>query len=310
VCQWERRKRSRCPGVIRYEFGAWPNHLKTAGELSRLGMQVPPSADGCYYRRLEPHWLWLYDEHKAVPNRSSISKYITLLFRTDEKCQMCGCEASEHDNPHIVDGLCQVCRFEQDWIEQRNKIRAWAQASLHAHSTVLLDTETTGLGNTDTVIEIAVISAAEGRTLLNTRIQTNQPIQESATYRHRLTASSLQSAPLFSEVWADLLAILNQAEVIICYHADFHRERLTWTAQRSGFTFPEVSWQCLMTRYATFYGQVRKDDPASPFQWKKLSDACKLQGTQGGDSPRSLAQVQRARRLLQALAEKEGNFYE
>jgi DNA polymerase III epsilon subunit-like protein len=155
-----------------------------------------------------------------------------------------------------------------------------------------------------------VISATKGATLLNTLIQTKQPIHEEATARHHLTASDLQSAPLFSEIWADLLAILKQTEVIICYSADFHRERLTWTAQRSGFTFPKVEWQCLMTRYATFYGKVRRDDPTSLFQWQKLSEACKLLGTQGGDSPRSLAQVQRARRLLQALAEKEGKYHE
>ena len=180
-CQWswKTRKRSSCPGVIRYEFGAWPAHLKTAGELSRFGMTIPSLPDGCYYQRLEPHWLWLYDECEAVHLRPSVSQYVTLLFRTNEKCQWCGCEVEDElDDPHIVDGLCLACRFEKDWIEQRNEIRAWAQASLHAHHTVLLNTETTGFGKTDTVIEIAVISAAEGTTLLNTRIQTKQPIQE------------------------------------------------------------------------------------------------------------------------------------
>jgi DNA polymerase III epsilon subunit-like protein len=175
---------------------------------------------------------------------------------------------------------------------------------------VLLDTETTGLEKTDTVIEIAVISAAQGTTLLNTRIQTDQPIREEATYRHHLTESDLQSAPSFSEVWAGLLAIFNQTQTIICYSADFHREKLMWTAQHYGFALPKVEWQCLMVRYATFYGKVRLDDPVCPFQWQELSQACKQQGTQGGQSPRSLAQVQRARRLLQALAKKKGKHYE
>jgi hypothetical protein len=144
VCQWrwKTRKRSKCPGVIRYEFGAWPNHLKTAGELSHLGMNIPSSPDGCYYQRLEPHWLWLYDKSKAAHLRPSVSKHITLLLRTNEKCQQCGRQVEDElDDPHIVDGLCFTCRFEKDWLEQRNEIRAWAQASLHAHRTVLLDTD-------------------------------------------------------------------------------------------------------------------------------------------------------------------------
>src|SRR5215470_7358237 len=97
VCQWswKTRKRSVCPGVIRYEFGTWPNHLKTAGELSRIGMDIPSSPDGCYYQRLEPDFLWLYDKSKAVHLRPSISKYITLLLRTSEKCQQCGCEVED-----------------------------------------------------------------------------------------------------------------------------------------------------------------------------------------------------------------------
>jgi DNA polymerase-3 subunit epsilon len=312
VCRWiwDKRKRSRCPGVTRYEFSTWPTYLKTAGELSRLGLQIPSAPDGSYYRRLEPHWLWLYDERKAVHFTPSVAKYTMLLLQTNEKCQMCGCEVSELDDPHIVDGLCQVCRFEKDWIEQRNEIRAWAQASLHTEGTVLLDTETTGLETTDTVIELAVISTTQGTKLLNTRIQTDQPIKQEANYRHGLRNSDLLSAPPFAEVWADLSALLKQTQTIICYNADFHRERLIWTAQHEGFAFPQVDWQCLMNRYATFYGKVRKDDPVDPFQWQALSEACKQQGTEGGQSPRSLAQVQRARRLLQALAEKKGAYHE
>lgn len=194
---------------------------------------------------------------------------------------MCGCEVNELDDPHIVDGHCQVCRFEKDWIEQRNGIRAWAQASLHADHTILLDTETTGIETTDTVIEIAVISTAQGTKLLNTRIQTDQPIQEAATHRHGLRKSDLLSAPSFAEVWADLSALLKQTQTIICYNADFHREKLIWTAHYEGFAFPQVNWQCLMNRYATFYGKIRGDDLVDPFQWQALSLACKQQGTQG-----------------------------
>lgn len=298
-----------CPGVIRYEFGTWPAHLKTAGELSRSGMQIPSSPDGCYYQRLEPHWLWLYDERKAIHLLPAISKYTMLLLQTNEKCRMCGCEVSEFDNPHIVDGLCQVCTFEKDWITQRNEIPAWAQASLRDHRTALLEIETTGFGNNDTIIEIAMISAAQGTILYNTPIQADQPIREEDTNRHHPRVRN-PYAPLFSAIWADLSAILKHTQTIICYNADFHRERLMWTAQRNGFVFPVVEWQCLMNRYATFYGKVRKDDPLYHFEWQALSGACKQQEIPGGQSPRSLARVKRARRLLQALAEKKGKQYE
>src|SRR5258708_7230006 len=69
VCQWSwsTRRRSTCPGVPRYAYGAWPPTLHSAGELIRLGRVVPPTADGCAYQLREPHWLWLYDERVATP---------------------------------------------------------------------------------------------------------------------------------------------------------------------------------------------------------------------------------------------------
>lgn len=312
VCHWswERRKRSPCPGVMRYAWGAWPAHLKTAGELHRSGLPIPDSPHGCYYQRLEPHWLWLYDARKIVHARPPLSPHPPLWFRANERCQRCGCEERERQGPPTVGGMCRACSFEREWTRQCNEIRTWAQASLQDNHTVLLDTETTGLGNTDTVIEIAVISAAQGATLLNTRIQNTRPIQEAAISRHHLTQSDLQSAPLFPAVWADLVAVLRQTQTVICYHADFHREKLTRTARHYGFALPLLEWQCLMNRYATFYGKVRKDDPVNPFQWQTLARACQQQDIPLGPSPRSLAQVQRARRLLQALAEKQGKQYE
>lgn len=49
---------------------------------------------------------------------------------------------------------------------------------------VLLDTETTGLGERDVVIELALLSATEGTPLLNTLIRPDRPIPWDATLRH------------------------------------------------------------------------------------------------------------------------------
>jgi hypothetical protein len=97
---------------------------------------------------------------------------------------------------------------------------------------------------------------------------------------------------------------------VISYNAAYHRGRLDWTAQVYGFRLPPLKWDCLMTHYAEFYGQVRNGDAANPYRWQTLRHACKQQKTQVGRSPRALSQVKRARRLLVAIAEQEGEHWD
>jgi DNA polymerase III epsilon subunit-like protein len=223
---------------------------------------------------------------------------------------VCGREADKLRKFDFVNALCSVCAFEHHWLEYRHETRTWAQESLRNPQAIILETKTTGFTNTDTIIEIAIISADEGKTLYNTLIQTNQPIQEAAYYHHFLTKDKLQSAPLFPAVWRDLSVIFDTTPTVISYNADFHSERLWWTAQQYGITVPALDWQCLMKRYAAFYGKLKKDDPRHLFEWQTLFDACRQQGTFVGVSNRALTTTVRVRRLLQALAETEGKQYE
>ena len=313
VCQWnwKNRKRSPCPGVVRYGFKAWPPHLKTAGELHRLGMRIPSSPDGCYYQRLEPHWLWLYDEQKATRLQTSFLKRIQSAFLPHTTCEMCGRDVHSHRDVLRLNSLCSICSFEELWTEQCQEIRRWAQNSLCSQQTILLNTETTGLGDTDTVIEIALISAEQGKTLYNTFIQAYRPTYRARTYDYASMENSFLSAPPFPKVWEDIVALLNQVQTVICYNADFHHKKLQRTVQKYDLPFPtHIKWECLMNRYATFYGKIRNDDPFNSFQWQKLIYACKQQEISAGQSLRPLARAKRAYRLLQALAKSTGIHYE
>ncbi len=171
---------------------------------------------------------------------------------------------------------------------------------------ILLDTETTGLGEHDGVIELALLSTMEGTPLLNTRIRPDRPIRRDATKRHGLTDANVRAAPTFGEIWGELLPLLESYPMVISYGAAFHRERLAWTAQVNGYRLPPLEWHCLMLWYATFYGEVRSGDADDPFEWQSLCNACRQQHVDAGRSPRALSQVKRAHRLLQALTEPEG----
>ncbi len=318
VCQWSwsTRRRSACPGVPRYAYGAWPDTLHPAGELRRLGRQVPPSPDGCAYQLWEPHWLWLYYEREATPvpppPPKTFRARLRMFFFGGETtmCQICGYEPDPDHAGTIVNGLCQTCHLQQAWRRQIQEVRYWAQSMLRDERAVLLDTETTGLSERDVVIELALLSVAEGTPLLNTLIRPDRPIPWEATLRHGLYDSDMRSAPPFGDVWGELLPILERHQTVISYSAAYHQTHLEWTAQLYGYQLPPLEWHCLMTRYAKFFGKIRLGDAQSLYQWQTLNRACKQQHTDAGRSPRALSQVKRARRLLVALAEKEGEHWD
>ena len=320
VCQWSwpRRRRSACPGVPRYSYGCWPPMMHPAGELKRLGREIPHEADGCAYQLLEPHWLWLYSDDREV-SLTPLSRPKTFrerlrafFFFEEEKafCQICGYEPEDNRSTDLVDGLCPTCHFQRAWLQRCQDIRRGAQNLLLDKHAVLLDTQTTGLGERDEVVELALLSAVEGVPIYNTLIRPKCPIPWEATLRHGLRDEDVRSARTFDEVWTDLLPLLERYQRVISYNAEFHRDRLDWTAQAYGYRLPPLTWKCLMIHYATFYGQIRPGDATSPFRWQTLRNACMQQKTHVGRSPRALSQVKRAHRLLVAIAEQKGEHWD
>ncbi len=257
----------------RYAYGAWPPTLHPAGELIGLGREIPLTADGCAYQLLEPHWLWLYyDDREIAPFSYSPPKTFRARLRaffeaSKARCQVCGYEPTNQYRHTIVDGLCRTCQFQRAWCQQVLDIRHWAQSMLQDEHAVLLDTETTGLGDRDVLIELALLSTSSRELLFSSLIRPNQPIPWAVSLRNSLQDEQMRSAPTFRQVWDDLLPILELNQTVISYSAAFHHSRLDWTAQLNGCQLPPLKWECLMTRYATFYGRVRPGDDESPFQW-------------------------------------------
>jgi DNA polymerase III epsilon subunit-like protein len=83
--------------------------------------------------------------------------------------------------------------------------------------TVVLDTETTGL--TDAyIVDLAVI--ARGKTLINTLVNPQVPIPQSASQIHGIYDPDVRGAPTFEELWPEFEAILKRSRVVI-YNASY-----------------------------------------------------------------------------------------
>lgn len=156
---------------------------------------------------------------------------------------------------------------------RQRPITKWATDLLRREDVVVLDTETTGLGPQAEIIEIAVI-ALDGSVLFESFVKPSCAIEPEAMRVHGITEDLLADAPRFAEVYARLHAVLHDKLVLI-YNAEFDTGRLSYMAQRAGLPPLVQRAQCLMNRYATFYGQRGS---YGSYRWQSLSAACKQQG--------------------------------
>jgi DNA polymerase III epsilon subunit-like protein len=145
-----------------------------------------------------------------------------------------------------------------------------AQDTLEARP-VFVDTETTGLGERDQIIEVAVVNV-EGELLLESLIQPKVRVAPDAVAVHGITNEMVAEAPRWSEIWPELETLLSDRDLAI-YNADFdlrlmqqtHRiHDLPWRLKPAGVL-------CVMRLYARFFGQW--DRMRGGFRWQSLEDA-------------------------------------
>jgi DNA polymerase III epsilon subunit-like protein len=153
-------------------------------------------------------------------------------------------------------------RTSRSAVDRRKSIE-WSRALLAAPSQwVVLDTETTGLGLTDEVIQIAVV-APDGSALLDTLVRpaSRGDIPASASAIHHITIDMLAGAPTFAAL-SPRLAQAVAGRRIVAYNAEYDRRLLKQTALMSGGRAPQAQWECAMLAYSRFVGEwdSRKND--------------------------------------------------
>lgn len=133
-----------------------------------------------------------------------------------------------------------------------------------------LDTETTGVGDADAVIEVSLLDE-KGTDHLTTLVQPLAPIRDSARNTHGLDEEALSGAPPFETVAPRLCRLLSDEYVhnLWAYNADFDRQLLIQTAELAGLpeataAFKECGWRDLMEPTASY---LEVED------WLSLSEA-------------------------------------
>lgn len=180
-----------------------------------------------------------------------------------------------------------------------DKVKAteWAQNLLAKGRFYILDTETTGIGPGDEIIQLGIINP-NSEVVLDTLLKPANPIPFGATRVHGIDDKAVVDAPLFKTLYAQISGIV-AGETIIAYNADFDRKMLDQTCSRYGL--PSVrtgKWDCAMKWYAKYYGKWKNRG----YQWQSLSAACAQQNIAGSQSHQAVDDCQMTLLLLKKMA--------
>lgn len=138
------------------------------------------------------------------------------------------------------------------------------RASLRAdswlrHDPLFLDTETTGLGDTDQALEIGLTDAG-GSLVFETRLNPTVAIAPQAAAVHGIEASALADAPSWPDVAQQLQQCIGQRPLVI-FNAAFDTRILRQTAAAHGdpaHWLNAVTVHCAMQLAANFYGATNR----------------------------------------------------
>jgi len=187
--------------------------------------------------------------------------------------------------------------------DPRERLRRIARGWL-ARRPVYLDTETTGLGRDDEIIEIALLDH-DGAALADLRVKPRKPIPPAATRVHGIGPLEVADAPGWSEVQQDLCALLHGRAIVI-YNADFDLRMLMQTARIHGCPRPPAaSAFCAMKLYAEWYGDWNEFHGS--YRWQRLGDAAQQMGLAlPANLHAASADAALTRELVRAMAGESG----
>jgi DNA polymerase III subunit epsilon len=136
---------------------------------------------------------------------------------------------------------------------------------------VIVDTETTGLGDSDEIIEIAIINM-RGMVLLDTLVKPiRKTIPKAASDIHGIKIGMLENAPTWARVFPQVKRILRNRKMIT-YNLAYDARLMAQSCKKSKIAF-DLSGQhwCAMLAYASYVGEW--NEAKGDFKWQKLPSA-------------------------------------
>lgn len=162
-------------------------------------------------------------------------------------CSVCGKRALG-----LIEGVCPSCQQRRRDAALSGAAASWIRDLLDGDF-VILDTETTGLGRRDEVIEVAVVDAS-GATLLQTLVwPQGGSVPQGATRVHGLTIDDLGGAPTWPHVLPELREALGGRRVL-AWNAPFDERMARQSSRLWRLRHDLPAFECAMRAYALARG--------------------------------------------------------
>jgi DNA polymerase-3 subunit epsilon len=158
----------------------------------------------------------------------------------------------------------------------KDRLQKWARDVLADPGIIILDTETTGLGEDAEICELAIINI-RGDELFNRLIKPMRPIPPEASKIHGITDNMVVDAPTWADVHDEIMAIITGASRLLIYNEAFDIKLIRQSAFAAGMSDKALDWlllihsQCVMEKFAEWYGDW--NDYYQTYRWQKLSTA-------------------------------------
>ncbi|HGF6565123.1 TPA: 3'-5' exonuclease [Yersinia enterocolitica] len=180
----------------------------------------------------------------------------------------------------------------------RNRASKWLKRNY-----LILDTETTGLGDDAEIIEISIIDCT-GKILLDTLVKPLKAIPAAATAIHGITNEMVADAPTWRDIHYQFMVLTNDRTLLI-YNALFDSRLIFQTIAASNCQLSGKKYifdaECVMESYAEYYGQW--DQKLNKFKWQRLSNAAEQQDVVTDGTPhRALADCKTTLGVIRAMS--------
>lgn len=109
----------------------------------------------------------------------------------------------------------------------------------------VLDTETTGLGKLDQIIEVTLLHA-NGDILFNSLVKPTQPIHWAAQKIHKITNQELESAPYWKDIYLEFEKAASLVDVTYIYNQNFDVRLINQTYDAYDIRRPDYNSSCAM----------------------------------------------------------------
>ncbi len=180
----------------------------------------------------------------------------------------------------------------------RQRVQQWAQR-LMARGFYVLDTETTGLGKQDEIVQIGIVDQ-NGKTAMDELIKPTISIPPGASRVHGIYDRHVEEAANFGDIYTALSKLL-AGQIVIAYNMDFDRRMLRQSGDKYGLPEIRMSQHCAMRQYAQYRGQRRKGWRG--YKWHRLENAVVQEGLQVVDAHNALGDARMTLALIQKMAE-------